>query len=155
MQEEYSSIMKNDVWEVVPRPEGKSVVTFRWFYKVKHATDGSIEKFKAKFVARGFFYVEGVDYKETFTPVARYTSIHSIISIAAEMGVERLIDHYKRDLAAGFEMKDIGLIHYFLGLEMWQEQGHFFLRQGKYIVDILGRFHIEDCKSMSTPMITN
>jgi len=86
MQEEYSSIMKNDVWEVVPRPEGKSVVTSRWLYKVKHAADGSIEKFKARFVARGFSQVEGVDYEETFAPVARYTSIRSIISIAAEMG---------------------------------------------------------------------
>ena len=86
MQEEYSSIMKNDVWEVVPRPEGKAVVTSRWLYKVKHATDGSIEKFKARFVARGFSQVEGVDYEDTFALVARYTSIRSIISIAAEMG---------------------------------------------------------------------
>ena len=78
--------MKNDVWEVVPRPEGKSVVTSRWLYKVKHAANGSIEKFKARFVARGLSQVEGVDYEETFTPVARYTSIWSIISIAAEMG---------------------------------------------------------------------
>jgi hypothetical protein len=44
MVEEYASIMQNDVWEVVPRPEGKSVVTSRWPYKIKHATDGSIEK---------------------------------------------------------------------------------------------------------------
>lgn len=255
MQEEYSSIMKNDVWEVVPRPEGKSVVTSRWLYKVKHAADGSIEKFKARFVARGFSQVEGVDYEETFAPVARYTSIRSIISIAAEMGwkihqmdvktaflngfiqeevyieqpqgfevhgkeshvcrlkkalyglkqaprawysridtylqgmgftkseadpnlyfivigeeplilvlyvddliitgAERLIEHCKRDLATEFEMKDIGLMHYFLGLEVWQEEGHFFLGQGKYIVDILSRFHMEDCRPMSTPMITN
>ena len=63
MQEKHSSIMKNDVWEVVPRPEGKSVVASRWLYKVKHAADGNIEKFKARFVARGFFEVEGVDYE--------------------------------------------------------------------------------------------
>lgn len=69
-------------------------------------------------------------------------------------GVERLIEHCKRDLAAELEMKDIGLMHYFLGLEVWQEEGHFFLGQGKYIVDILGRFHMEDCKPMLTPMIT-
>ena len=52
--EEYASIMKNDVWEVVPRLEGKSVVTSRWLYKIKYAIDGSIEKYKARFVARGF-----------------------------------------------------------------------------------------------------
>ena len=43
-QEEYQSIMKNDVWDVVPRPERKSVVTSKWIYKIKHAADGSIEK---------------------------------------------------------------------------------------------------------------
>jgi hypothetical protein len=46
--------MKNDVWEIVSRPEGKSVVTSKWIYKIKHATNGSIEKYKAMFVARGF-----------------------------------------------------------------------------------------------------
>ena len=86
MMEEYASIMKNDVWEVAPRPEGKSVVTSRWLYKIKYAADSSIEKYKARFVARRFSQVEGVYYDETFTPVARYTSIRSIISIATEIG---------------------------------------------------------------------
>ena len=54
MMEEYHSIMKNDAWEIVPRPEGKSVVTSRWLYKIKHAADVSVEKYKARFVARGF-----------------------------------------------------------------------------------------------------
>jgi hypothetical protein len=75
MTEEYQSILKNDVWDVVPRPEGKSVVTSKWIYKIKHVVDGSIEKYKARFVARGFSQIEGVDYDETFAPVARYTSI--------------------------------------------------------------------------------
>ena len=51
MIEEYQSIMKNDVWEVVPRLEGKSVVTSKWIYKIKHAVDGSIEKHKERFTA--------------------------------------------------------------------------------------------------------
>ena len=84
MLEEYDSIMRNDVWEVVPRPVGKSVVTSRWSYKTKYAADGSIEKHKAPFMARGFSQVEGVDYDETFAPIARYTSIRSIIAIATE-----------------------------------------------------------------------
>jgi hypothetical protein len=54
MNEEYDSILKNDVWTIVPRPHGKSVVTSKWLYKIKHATDGSIEKYKARFVDRGF-----------------------------------------------------------------------------------------------------
>jgi hypothetical protein len=46
--------MKNDVWEIVPRPKAKSVVTSKWVYKIKHAIDGSIDKYKASLVARGF-----------------------------------------------------------------------------------------------------
>jgi hypothetical protein len=86
MIEEYDSIVHNDVWEVVLRPVGKSIVTSRWLYKTKYVADGSIEKHKARFVARGFSQIEGVHYDETFAPVARYTSIMSIISIVAEMG---------------------------------------------------------------------
>ena len=52
MVEKYDSIFKNSAWEIVPRPMGKSVVGSRWIYKVKKATDGSIEKYKARFVAR-------------------------------------------------------------------------------------------------------
>ena len=239
----------------MPRREGKLVVTSKWLYKINHVVDGSIEKFKARFVVRGFLQVEGVNYEETFAPIARYTSICSIISILAEMGwkihqmdvkttflngfikeevyieqpqgfevhrkesrvcrskkalyglkkpprawysridtylqqlgftkseadpnlsfivvgeeplilvlygddliitgAERLIEGCKRDLNSEFEMKDIILMHYFLGLEVWQEEGNFFLGKWKYIVDILSIFHIEDYKPMSTPMITN
>jgi hypothetical protein len=54
MREEYQSIMKNDVWEVVPRPEGNLIVTSKWIYKIKHVANGSIEKYNVRFVARGF-----------------------------------------------------------------------------------------------------
>jgi hypothetical protein len=54
MVEEYDSIVKNSVWEIVPRPIDKSLVGSRWIYKVKQAVDGSVEKYKARFVARGF-----------------------------------------------------------------------------------------------------
>ena len=54
MSKEYQSIMKNDVWDIVPRPEGNSIVTSKWIYKIKNAADGSVEKYKARFVARRF-----------------------------------------------------------------------------------------------------
>jgi hypothetical protein len=59
MMEEYQSIMKSDVWDIYPRPEGKYVVTSKWIYKIKHIVDESIEKHKTRFVS----------------PIARYTSI--------------------------------------------------------------------------------
>ena len=54
-------------------------------FKIKHVVDGSIEKYKARFVARGFSQKEGIDYEETFAPIARYTSIRTIIALAAKM----------------------------------------------------------------------
>jgi hypothetical protein len=86
MVEEYSSIMKNDVWDIVLRPKGKSVVNSKWIYKIKNAADGGVEKYKARFVVRGFSQIKGVDYEETFALVAWYTSIRAVISIVAEMG---------------------------------------------------------------------
>ena len=62
------------------------MVTSRCLHKVKHAADGNVEKYKARLVERGFSQIKGVDYDETFAPVACYTSIRSLISIAAEMG---------------------------------------------------------------------
>jgi hypothetical protein len=70
-------------------------------------------------------------------------------------GGEELIVDCKRGIALEFEMKDIGLMHYFLGMEVWQEDGHVFLGQGKYATDILSRFKMEDCGPMLTPMVTN
>jgi hypothetical protein len=54
MTKEYQSIIKNDLWEIVPRPKCKDVVSSKWLFKIKHATDGSIEKCNARFVAPGF-----------------------------------------------------------------------------------------------------
>jgi hypothetical protein len=253
MIEEYKSILKNDVWDVVPRREGKSVVTSKWIYKIKHVVDGSIKKYKARFVAKGFSQIEGVDYDKTFAPVARYTSIRSIIVLATSMdwklhqmdvkttflngeieeevyieqpegfvvhnkkshvcrlkkalyglkqaphawyekmdgfmmslgfnksivdpnlyyqidgneclilvlyvndlfltGSERLIVECKQAFTAKFEIKDLGLMHCFLGLEVWQRTNEIFLSQGKYTMEILKKFSMTECKSMPTLMV--
>ena len=85
MIEEYPSIMKNDGWEIVLILEGKFVVTSKWIYKIKHVVYGSIEKYKARFLDHGFSQKEVIDYEENFAPVARYTSIRSVLSLAAVM----------------------------------------------------------------------
>jgi hypothetical protein len=254
MTEEYQSIIKNDVWEIVPRPNSKDVVSSKWLFKIKHVVGGSVEKYKARFVARGFSQKEGIDYEEAFAHVPRYTSIRTIIALAAKMkwklhqmdvktaflngvieeevyieqpqgfevedrkshvcklkkgmyglkqaprawygridsfltslgftkskadsnlyfkvmndelvilllyvddlfltGEEKLITECKKRLTLEFEMKNLGLMHYFLGLEVWQSPDRIFLNQGKYAVEILKRFDMLKCKSMNTPMET-
>jgi len=84
MVEEYKSIMKNSVSKVVPRPADKSVVGLRWIFKVKNAADKSIEKYKSNFVAKGFSQVKGIDYEEIFSPIARYSSIKSILALVMQ-----------------------------------------------------------------------
>ena len=67
------------------RPKDKLVVSSKWIFKTKHSSYVSIEKYKARFVSRGFSQKEGINYEETFAPVARYTSIITILSVASNM----------------------------------------------------------------------
>ena len=68
------------------RGQRTNLVSSKWIYKIKHVAGGSVEKFKALFVARGFTQKEGIDYEETFSPIDRYTSIRTIIALAPVLG---------------------------------------------------------------------
>eukprot|EP00253_Pinus_taeda_P023439 PITA_23439 len=157
MVDEYDSIFRNSVWDVVPRPENKSVVSSRWLYKV-----------------------DGIDYDETFAPVERYSSLRSMLALSTQMGWnihqmdvqiaflngkieeevyieklegdDQLIMSCKEYLEREFEMKDMGLMHYFLGMEVWQKDGELLMSQGKYANEILRRIHMEKFKPMQTPL---
>jgi hypothetical protein len=85
MVEEYTSIMRSDIWDIVLRSEGKLSVSFKWTYKIKNVANDSIENSRARIMARGFSEREGVEYKETFAPIAKYDSIRVFISIASVM----------------------------------------------------------------------
>eukprot|EP00253_Pinus_taeda_P008612 PITA_08612 len=182
MVEEYYSIVQNSVLDVVPRLENRSVMSSRWLYKVKQAIDGSVERHKARFVARGFSQVEGINYDENFALVSRidnyFTGLGFTRSEANEnwyhimvegkqmiivlyvddlilTGNVQLIMSCKEDLAREFEMKDLGLMHYFLGMEVSQKDGELFVSQGNYANEIIRRFHMEKCKPMQTPLEGN
>ena len=88
---EYDSIVRNSAWEIVPRSVDKSVVGSRWIYKVKQAVFGSVGKYKARFVARGFSQIEGIDYEENFALVTWYSSIRTILVLSAQMGFTFII----------------------------------------------------------------
>ena len=82
MDEEIAALSDRGTWELVTRPAGATVVTCRWVYTVKYRVDDTIDRYKAKLVARSFTHTYGVDYAETFSPVARLNSIRVLLSIA-------------------------------------------------------------------------
>jgi Reverse transcriptase (RNA-dependent DNA polymerase) len=69
-------------WATVPRPPGKNIIGLKWVFRIKHNTDGSVEKYKARLVARGFTQVFSEDYYDTFSPVAKLSSFRTILALA-------------------------------------------------------------------------
>jgi hypothetical protein len=83
MNEEYRSLMENDTWDLVPLPKGKKLFRCKWVYITKYASNGSVERHKARLVDKGFSQVEGIDYNETFSLVAKMNSIFLVLSLVA------------------------------------------------------------------------
>eukprot|EP00253_Pinus_taeda_P031121 PITA_31121 len=154
----------------------------RWIYNVKKVVDGSVEKHKARFVAKGCSEVEGIDYEESFAPTARidnyftrlgFTKIEVdanlyhivvegkllIIALYVDSLIltsdEKMVKSCKEDLAREFEMKDMALMHYFLSMEVWQGDEELFVSQGNYVNKIMKKFHMERSKPMETPLVGN
>ena len=71
------------VWRIVPRPEGKSIIGTKWIFKNKKDEDGVVVRNKARLVAKGYMQQKGVDYNETFAPVARIEAIQMFLAYAA------------------------------------------------------------------------
>ncbi len=88
MQEEYNSLVVNNTWSLVPLPKGRNPIYCKWVFKIKHGVDGEVKRYKAKLVARGFTQTFGVDYNETFAPVAKFMSIRCILALEAIEDIE-------------------------------------------------------------------
>ncbi|KAJ9559500.1 hypothetical protein OSB04_004660 [Centaurea solstitialis] len=256
MEEEMKALTKNKTWESRILPPGKKTVGCRWVFTIKYKPDGTIDRYKARLVAKGYTQTYGIDYSETFSPVAKINTIRVLVSIAANKGWllhqfdvknaflhgelkeevymeaphgftdrfgEREVcllkkslyglkqsprawfgkftlamnnygfkqsnsDHtlflkrrgnlitcliiyvddmiitgddkeeiakLRKSLFTDFEMKDLGELKYFLGIEVLRSRRGIFMCQQKYVMDLLAETGMIDCKPANTPMIMN
>jgi hypothetical protein len=82
MNEEYLSLMANDIWDIVPILKGIKLFICKWVYRTKYASYGSVEIHKARSISKGFSQVEGIEYNETFAPISKMNSILLVLSLA-------------------------------------------------------------------------
>jgi len=82
MRKEYDSLMTNNTWTLVPLPVGRKLVSCKWVFKIKQGTNGEVERYKARLVVRSFTQTYEMDYKETFLPITKCTSIRCFIALA-------------------------------------------------------------------------
>jgi len=87
MDQELESLIKNDTWEVTRKPDNAKVLQTKWVFKQKRAENGET-KYKARLVIQGYAQTKGVDYEETFAPVAKYSSIRYLLALAVQKGLK-------------------------------------------------------------------
>lgn len=254
MNEELSALDRTGTWDLVSPPVGKKIIGSRWVYKIKTKSDGSIERYKARLVAKGYAQEYGMDYEETFAPVAKMTSVRVLIAVASvrrwsisQMDVKNAflngdlqeevymvpppgvshrpgqvcrlkkalyglkqaprawfdkfssvvyslgftssshdsalfvksspaghivlllyvddmiitgddadgISDLKATLSRRFEMKDLGNLRYFLGIEVAYSERGYLLSQSKYTSDILERSRLTDTCVVDSPLEVN
>jgi len=119
-EEEIKSLMDNKSWNLLKLPDNRKAIGCKWVFKLKRDTDGKINRYKARLVAKGFSQKEDIDYNETFAPVAKYSSIRIILSIAATMNMNII----QLDVKTAF-------LYGKLNEEIYMQQPEGFITEGK------------------------
>ena len=106
MEEEVKMIEKNNTWELVNYPQGKDIIGVKWVYKTKLNPDGTIQKHRARLVAKGYSQQPRIDYNETFAPVAQLDTIRALIALTTQKGW----NIYQLDVKSAFLNGVLGFI---------------------------------------------
>ncbi|KAL0386161.1 UNVERIFIED_CONTAM: Retrovirus-related Pol polyprotein from transposon RE1 [Sesamum radiatum] len=153
MQQELEALAKNDTWEVVDLPTGKKPIGSKWVYKVKLKADGSVDRYKARLIAKGYNQVEGVDYIDRFSPVAKAVTVRLFLAVASAYSWPiHQVTTIKKYLDSEFTIKDLGPAKYFLGLEIARSTTGTSVTQHKYTQDIIIDAGLKSSKPALTPL---
>ena len=256
MANEFNALVTNGTWTLVPPTSSQNIVGNKWVYRVKRKADGTIDRFKARLVAKGFHQRPGLDFKETFSPVIKPTTIRTVLCIALSNGWslkqldvnnaflqgtlseevymaqpsgfvdkdhphhvcklhkaiyglkqaprawyqelsqfvlssgftnstsdaslfvylhdsnviyllvyvddliitgnnQQVINNFVHQLSKRFSLKELGVLNFFLGIEVIHTASGLFLSQHQYIRDILDKFNMINAKETTTPMASN
>ena len=82
MDQEIMAFHTINTWTLVPKPPGVNIIANKWLYRIKRRPDGTIDRYKARLVAKDFTQLSGIDYKETYSPVIKATTIRLILALA-------------------------------------------------------------------------
>jgi histone deacetylase 1/2 len=86
MEEEHDALLRNNTWHLVPSSSSRNLIDCKWVYRVKKRADGTIDRYKACLLAKGFKQRYGIDYEDTFSPVVKAATIRTVLAISVSRG---------------------------------------------------------------------
>nr|GEV19674.1 hypothetical protein [Tanacetum cinerariifolium] len=174
MQKELLQFKMMDVWVLVPASDNISPLTLKWIFKNKNDEENTIIRNKSRLVVRGYRQEEGIDFEESFAPVARMEAIRIFLAYGAHKSFTmfqidvktaffqydiifgsthpRYIQLFSDLMKSRFEMLMMGEMTFFLGLQVNQSLGGIFINQSNYVLEILKKYVMESCDPVGTPM---